>query len=156
MVRKINVEMFMQIAKRVEAQAKSIAGYSQNTFCELSEPRLDRVKNECDTTCCIAGHAFILARGEDDYVRIANTMLFTNLISAHFEHRNMAIVARDALGISERQADALFGPLLIVREIVSAFGLDPEVYDRELQHEGDVADLLRGIALTHGYEREEK
>ena len=89
------VERLATVLETLNPEAPDV-GFNMATFgpSEVREDLEDLSGRGCNTTCCIAGHAAILAQSESR--------------SGRFGHPT--VVAREWLGLSERESEALFIP----------------------------------------------
>ena len=133
----VNVEMFRKVADRIDPETRpdDIAGYFQWTFGEmLVLPDDDNDPAECNTVCCIGGHAFILAKGAEAYMK--------NVVEEGELDTNYH--AFTALGLTYDQADVLFDTVITGSAVERVFGVK---VDWEISKSADeVAALLRQIA----------
>ena len=132
-----NVKMLREVADRVDPEilTPGIAGYDQSTYGERFDVfNLDEIVHECNTVCCVGGHAFILAYGMQEYLDHINE-------GTDWE---IAESARKALGLTEEEADALFDTWIYGDVVENVFGV--KVGWETTENENDVAELLRDIA----------
>lgn len=141
----LNRDAFRKVANRIDPKTrpKGIAGFDQLTYgakvygAELygNQWNADGF-SECDTVCCIAGHAYILSEGVDAYLEYAENeeALFYAV----------GDIAQSTLGLTDKQANALFTTILDDEQIHEQFGIS--VYWSQTGDAEDVADLCRRIA----------
>ena len=141
----INAMAFRQIADRIDPNVgmEGVARYEQETYGRFLYP-LFQVKHECQTACCIAGHAFILASGKSAWM---NWMMGTDAdLQGH-----ISVIALRYLGLSNEQADALFRGVVKRTEIQDVFGVKLKSRRRILSLDSAVmATALRQIAEAYG------
>ena len=140
----INVKRMRKVANRIDpaTREKGIAGYNQGKFGSFYEGKKEkyedvRIRNipECDTACCIAGHAFILAYGRKKYLKYATDREPIGPMSG---------MAQEALGLTDAQADVLFRGVLSTRELEDTF--DIRIVPSGRDEAGSVAAMIRQIA----------
>ena len=141
----MNTAMFREIADRIEGYNPGIAGYNQGTFGQRRVSNIlttnpPPVTHECETECCIAGHAFLLAHGFEEKCKYIDPGT-----GVHYGIY-LPSMAQAALQINNKQANALFRPTIIPEEIIVYFNLEISVLEYEQM---TMSEVLRLIADTY-------
>lgn len=93
----MNKERMLRLADRLEKIDPN--DFDMNDFA---------YKRECGTTCCVAGHALLMARwrlGEDD---VFNSPAFVSRRGVEIHTSQVGDYAQEYLGLTEPQAKKLF------------------------------------------------
>ena len=144
----VNTEMMRQIADRIDTKTRpdDVAGYNQHTLGSVVGQY--HAPNECNTTCCIAGHAFVLSEGSENYMKHI-------LGQTDGEVDHVWDCACQALGLTEEQAEALFNPWLYGEDLEEEFGIEMRgLVNDEVKGNEATAAVLRQIANKYDEDSE--
>ena len=138
----LNREGFREVANRIDpnTRPRGAAGYDQSTFGAFyfGENWEEPERIECNSVCCIAGHAFIIARSSDEYIDYAD--------GEADNWEPAGDVALNFLGISIKQGEALFDMWIKADKVKAEFGIEVGWEEKETDDPEEVAALLRQIA----------
>ena len=139
----MNVELMRQVANRIDPNTRppGTARYNQKVYGRLRKSfefhNLDIPHNEipeCGTTCCIAGHVYLVTHGLEAW---------QNYIGDE-EEPMIGLAAKRALGLTDWQAKVLFSVAIGSANVEACFGI--KVNWNGLPSSKQVAKLLRRIA----------
>ena len=136
--------MLRKIANRIDPKTRpdGVAGFDQGRWGKPPEKYGQVIQNECQSACCIAGHAYILTKGSKEFLKYVNGEIATPI----------GKTAMEALGLNIDQRFALFHNVICGDEMKEEFGIDVDW--GETENAEDIAPLLRAIADK--YEGEER
>ena len=112
----VNADRVRAVADRINPDINSgkIAGFYQGNW-GFSNDGIPG--HECETSCCIAGHAYILARGRESYIEQFNAV---GLVDS----RNIVDDAVEWMGVNSDEANALFSGQMFVSDIQDCFDIE--------------------------------